>query len=340
VLVTDPGPGQEFFFWQDLLHVVFIHGAVRKLFAAYGRTLSAVVHAASGKHPPPAPGFDAATVLLDELAVAPSMISHDVLAPAESALADAVLGHDCLEQQGQTKTGETVTLKMELQPLTNYVLDITATPPAGDALHPLFRRMFSTSRYPTMAALGAAVAGTPVRHRRVADPLPLTQLGAGLMGAPPVQVAETTFESALRQLRWGDLGRLAQPKVTVIWSDGVAGNPPQPAALLIESPEPLWRWWPKPTDVSDAAGTRRYQLAPEMWLDLVETPAAGALVSRFVTTAGGGRTLVVLAPGARGGTLQLALRRRHRPLIEGDSNVETAALISAALAAAPWEIAP
>ncbi|MEA2459623.1 MAG: hypothetical protein QOC95_2595, partial [Thermoleophilaceae bacterium] len=53
VLATDPGPAEEFFFYDDPLRVVFSTSATRKLFEEYGPALSAVARAASGKHPDP-----------------------------------------------------------------------------------------------------------------------------------------------------------------------------------------------------------------------------------------------------------------------------------------------
>src|SRR5213079_929685 len=103
--------------------------------------------------------------------------------------------------------------------------------------------------------------------------------------------------------RWGDLSRIVAPRVTVIWQDGQGANPPQPVALLLETLEPLWRFRGVPEEVPDDTGTRHYKLKSEPWLDVVEVINAGPLVSRFVFSAGGGRTLVLLGPNARGAML-------------------------------------
>jgi hypothetical protein len=337
VLTTDPGSDEGFFFWGDPLRVVFVHGAVRKLFGAYEtRELSAVVRAASGKHPPAVPGFDPSNVKLSQTVTGIQTAPLTVMTPYEASLRTAVAGRDCIDtSQGQDRH-EKITLKLKLNPSTNYVLDIVADPPADDGVHPLFRRNFSTSRYESAAALAAAVAGNGVQHRRVSNATPLLQCGSGLPTSAPVQVADMDLEAALRAVRWGDLARPSTPRTTVIWLDGASGSPPQPIAVLIETPEPLWRWRDTPQGVTDA-GTQRYIMGPTVWLDVIETPDATPLVIRFVSSAGGGRTLVVLAPNARGAVLKLALRRTNSPLIEGDKAVETVQLIAASLTAAPWE---
>lgn len=337
VMATDPVPAEDFFFYDDPLRVVFATNATRKLYKAYGRDLFAVVKAASGQHPQPAPGFDAARVRLSDAAVAPKGIVAMAMTPFESSLRAAVADQPCVNAGNVTDRHERITLKLKLEPLTGYLLDLEAQPAASDPSYPMFRRHFSTSRYAGMAALAAAVAQTAVQHRRVADASPLTALAARNPGTPVLPLRDLELEQTLRALRWGDLARPAGPRLTVIWQDGAGGAPPRPFALLLETPEPLWRWRQVPVEVTDSHGTRRYQLQPQPWLDVVETPAGGPLVSRFVHSTDGGRTLVMLQPAARGGTLTLALRRTHHPLFEGDQAAETAALAAITLAMAPWE---
>ncbi|AIQ11505.1 hypothetical protein [Paenibacillus durus] len=337
VLATDPGPVQNFFFYGDPLRVVFATNATRKLFKVYNQELFAVVKAASGKHPQAAPGFDAAVAKLGNSVFPPLGIAAVAMTPFESSLREALAGQPCLNVSNQTAAHERVTLKMKLEPLTDYILDLEARPSAAAPVHPMFRRHFSTSRYESMEALAADVNKTQVQHRRIASTAPLAMLAAQNPGPSVLQVSDLDIENALRRARWGDLARLVSPHLTVIWKDGALGTPPQPFALLIETTEPLWRWRDVPQEVTDSHGTRRYQLQPVTWLDVIETPAGVRLVSRFVRSSGGGRTLVVLKPSARGGTLSLALRRTYHILFEGYTAVKTASLTTVSLAMAPWE---
>jgi hypothetical protein len=230
---------------------------------------------------------------------------------------------------------------MKLEPLTDYILDLETEPPIGDPLYPPFRRHFSTSRYASVAELAADVARATVQQRRIADPALLAELAARNSGSPVLQISDQEFEQALRALRWGDLARPAAPRVTLIRRDAA---PPftfsGPAAVLLETPEPLWRWRAVPQEVTDRHGTRRYQLRPQAWLDVVETPSDGQRVLRFVHSTSGDRTLVMLQPTAlvSGGTLSLALRRAHHPLFEGEPAPAPAPLCTITLhIKAPWE---
>ncbi len=338
VLATAPAAAQNYFFYGEPLLVVFATNATRKLFQAYGnRDLFAVVKAASGKHPPVAPGFDAAKVNVAMSLIAPESIAAVAITPFESALRSALVDHDCIDLEQGTLRQERITLQMKLEPLTDYILDLETQPAASPSAYPMFRRHFSTSRYASMRALADDVAQAPLQHRRVANPTLLRDLTAQSPGSLILSVRNLEFEAALRGARWGDLVRRAQPRVTVLWLDGVGGAAPKPLAVLLETPEPLWRWRDIPAEVTDAHGVQRYQLQPQAWLAVVETPAGESLVARFVHATDGGRTLVVLKPNTRGSTLALALRRSHHQLFEGDTTAENATLVTASLAMAPWE---
>jgi hypothetical protein len=334
VLATDPAAAQGAFFWGDPIRVVFATPAVRALYGAYGRELFAVVRAASGREPAPADGFDPNDVSLTATLAQAEQLSAFAITPWESALGEVVAELPCLEVAGESVRHERHTLTMQLEPNTDYVLDLEARP-AGDAL-PAFRRHFSTGRYQSAQALAAAVNGAAVHHRHLARPAPLADLGAGVFAGGVALVRDLELERALRDVGWGDLARPAEPRVTVTWRGG-AGETPQPVAVLIETPEPLWRQREVPKEVVDGTGTRRFQMVAEPWLDVVAAPAAAPLIQRLVRSTGGSRTLVVLSPGARGGRLDLLLRRLYHPLFEGNRPADSWPLFTADLTNAPWE---
>ena len=331
VLVTDPAPYEDFFFWEDPLRVVFATNATRQLYAAYGRELFAVVKAASGHHPAPTPGkFDAARVALAGTVVQPQGIPAEVVTPWESALGTVLPDLDCLPEIQETDRHEINTLTLQLEPRTAYVLDLETDRSADGSL---YRLHFNTSRYATMQVMAQDLAAAPVRHRRLASAAPLTALGTLPPGERCLTVRDLDLENALRAAQWGDLARPTQPRATVIWDDSV---PPQPVAVLLETPEPLWRWRPVPQEVPDDAGTRRFELVPQCWLDVEET-AGGDVVAQFVVTTGGSRALILLWPPARGNALYLDLRRHHHRLFERDTTVQTVPLLNVPLGMAPWE---
>ncbi len=334
VLATAPGAGEQFVFHREPLRVVFATNAVRRLFNAYGPDvdLYAVARGASGDHPAPAPAFA-------NTSDTPPL----VLMPFTAALSAAAASQPCVS--GNLSGHLRTTLELPLDPVTDYVLDVQIGQSTSPPLYPLFRQSFTTSRYESFSALAAAVQQAMAQpgHRRVADADPLTGLATG-RGSAPLQVADVAFEQALQTVGWGEYNRPGDPRVTLIWRDPpTAGQHYAPVAVLIETPEPLWRTRDVPAEVSDPVGTRRFALQARPWLSVVETPAAGSVLSRLVHTTEGARTLVILAPAVAqaGGTLALALARAHHELFEGDNLVEMAGLGQLPLpTAAPWEVGP
>jgi hypothetical protein len=92
-----------------------------------------------------------------------------------------------------------------------------------------------------------------------------------------------------------------------------------------------------PKEVVDVSGTKRFQMVAEPWLDVLAAPAAAPLIQRLVRSTEGSRTLVLLSPGARGGSLELTLRRLYHPLFEGSRLADSWPLVKAGLTNAPWE---
>jgi hypothetical protein len=127
----------------------------------------------------------------------------------------------------------------------------------------------------------------------------------------------------------------------MIWQDG-AGGPPQPFALFLETTESHWRTRGVPKllrqPAGDPNGVQRYQMVEQAWLDLVETSAGPARVSRFIHTTDGARTFAFLQPGSRGSTLKVSLRRSRHPLFEAfESDAAPEDFASIDLTKAPWE---
>jgi hypothetical protein len=244
---------------------------------------------------------------------------------------------ECVTEVKDNNRHEQILLTLELDPLTNYVFDITTNPDSPASTSPMFRRSFSTSCYESASALAASVKNATPQHRFLEDVSPLVKLSSDHPGAAAIQVSDLDLEMALRSAQWGDLGPITQPQVSVIWQDGGAGKLPLPAAVLIGTTEPLWRQRQMPVEVTDNDQVKRFILQPATLLEVADTSASGPLAARFISSPGGGRTLVLLAAGARGGELKLALNRHHDPLFELNSNLETVALLNMSLAAAPWE---
>ena len=338
VLATSPSPDDSAFFTKDPIRIAFATNATRRMFQAYGRELFAVVKAASGRHPTAAAGFDAAETPLAGTRTPLINRSPLVESPFLGALRDLAAALPCVNRNAQTAAHEIVTLNLQLEPRTEYILDLEARPLDGDPSQPMFRRNFATSRYADLAAFAAELSGTPLGHRALTDPAPLVNLGAagGLVAA----ITDIEFETALRAVRWGDLKRSTAPRITVIWNTGAA---PQPVAIYLEATEPFWRfhgipeWVPAPADAPDDA--RRTELVPHPWLEFVET-AGASHIARFLRSTDGARTLALLKPGSRGGSAGISFRRTGHPLFEGHSNSTLVTAATIALIRAPWEETP
>jgi hypothetical protein len=307
---------------------------------AYGRDLFAVVKAASGKQPPASSDFDPARVQLELAVNPPKSLAAIAITPFEGALREAVEHQSCIDREFKRNRHELCTLKMQLEPCTEYILDLEASPAVGNSAYPMLRFNFTTSRYADMQAFAADVAGAEVMHRHLANPVALTAFASANPGTPVLAVSDAEFENALRAVRWGDLKRPTTPRVTMIWHGG-GGAPPQPFALFIETTEPQWRTRGVPELVlsspGDPDGIKHYRMVQRPWLDLTESSAGPARVSRFVHSTDGARTLAILKPGVRGGTLKISLRRLPHPLFEGGGATTVALLATVDLTKAPWE---
>jgi hypothetical protein len=320
VMTTAPGQAEEHVFYKDPVIVVFSTPATRKLFKAYRRTLSAVVRAASGKRMQAPGSWDT--------------IPPFARLPFESSLLSAMIGQTCVHPH-DAAAHEQMKVTVPLDPTTEYLLDIEASPAASRPEYPLFQRRFNTSRYPSMEVFAADVKAAPVIDRAIGDLAPLTALVPAAPGAK-VAITDQAFQELLRTLRWGDLTRPAQPRRTVIWAKAPGASAFGAVAVLLETPEPVWRFRDTPAELLDADGTKRWQLSPTPWLEVADSPA----VRGFIRSTDGGRTLALLVPqiAVGGGTVALSLRRIHHPMLEGDVAAPVAELLAEVLRPrATWE---
>ncbi|TXH47433.1 MAG: hypothetical protein E6Q92_00595 [Burkholderiaceae bacterium] len=348
VLATDPAEDDEAMFCADPIRIVFTSQAVRRLYAAYGARLVASVRAASGNHPR-GDAFDPklrAFPLSDaHVATAPAQ----VVKPFQSMLTEAITGPDggdgrrvlqCLPfEEVQTDPHEVVTLPLELEPLTGYVVDLKVIGKNGRALledspQPALRRSFTTSRYRSHSDFAADLKSTPVQHAFVPTPDALAALGQGSPAGALVQVADLALETALRGAGLPVAPPPRQPRVTVLWTQGAGAA--QPIGVLLDATEPLWRSRAVPKEEIARDGRRSHRLAPVPWLELREA-GVDAIVARFVRGAGAARVLIVLQPAARERHLKLALRRMNHVLFEGRSSHDDQPALDVRLASAPWE---
>jgi len=246
----------------------------------------------------------------------------------------------------------TSTVNVELQPLMAYTLDIESRPadpnappedlPADQPAYPLARFNFATSRYATMAELARELQSEIVRHRLLKGPL--SELAASPAGDPIQVVPDQLIEIALTGAGETALPAPDRTRVTLYWVPGSGGGF-TPHAVLIDAAEPLWRTRDEPglETVPDQSDDRfkRAVLQQVPALEITELSEAGPLLSHYVRSPAGTRTLAFLPsgfipPGPDGVRLTLGLRRPASALYQLNEQVETFTDIGLT-PIAPWE---
>lgn len=337
LLDTNPGMGDAGVFCREPLRVTLATKNVVRLFEAYAHRLEVTVLAASGHHPAPPGGGAPGSPVVVPVDIGGVLQQRDnavVLTPWEQAVGDLVDRLECIESAGVTREVEEIILGYQLEPLTDYLLDIHAVPTGGGPRRRVHRANFTTSRFDDLDHLASWIAPAPIEHRVVTDTAPLDLLPAAPTGP-----------------EWDDAVQAAglpvpltpgAPRVEVWWS---ADPVPQPVAVVVESSEPLVRDRVMPVRVTAPADavdpTHEWWAArPVTWLDVRVAPGAGPGV---VSTArdrivgpGGTRVMVPLAANQRGTRLTLELVVVPDPLAADPARSVT--IVDVTLTGAPWEV--
>jgi large repetitive protein len=292
ILATTPDSDQPLHFADDQVQVVFNDSSAVQLFEAYGKQLRAVVRKANGNHPPDEPPLNAGAL---------TAVRGAILTPYEDTLRQVIASSElaCIHIP-PSESHQVFTVPVPLDRATAYTLEIQTQdppPPGIGPRVPLFRISFTTSRFRTSAELAGQVQTALPVHRVLRAPVaPLSDV-----------TTDKDLEDALMAAGLDALPPPTQPGFTYLWQTAPAGF--TLAAVLIDSPEPLWRLRPEPaliTDPSDAGDIQHWALAPTMWLEIVENGTSS--VAQFVRPPGGARTLMILKPGATDANLVL---RQH-----------------------------
>jgi hypothetical protein len=143
-------------FSLDPVAFIFNDASVVQLFKAFGRTLTAVLRKANGNHPDERPAID-----LPSLHPTKGVIGT----PYATTMSDLVLELPCVPGIVEIETHQVFTVDIPLERGTSYILDIESTPPCDDAITPLFRTAFTTSRYMGAAELATLVQAGFVEER-------------------------------------------------------------------------------------------------------------------------------------------------------------------------------
>lgn len=349
ILCSAPSMGDAGIFWRDPIRIALSSQKVVDLFRAYNEELRVVVRSASGRHPPP-PGGGArgASVTLPvgltpsggAVSVTDAGAVLNIMTPWQEAVTELLDSLPCTPDSGSRTYPVLVTLLYELEPLTDYILDIAAVPigsPEGTAGRRVYRVNFTTSRFGALEEMAKLVRYAAVEPGLISNPSGLASLAAKPLG----NVLDNAFVAA----GLGVPEAPRYPRVQVLWSGDAI---PQPVAVVVECSEPLWRQRPMPakvsgpTDATDPLHTW-WKAIKSDWLAFEvssRAPVAGAPpranVIRLVHAPGSARAVALLAPNARGRELVLDLVVKA-DLLAGTSD-QTALALSVLLARAPWEV--
>ena len=328
VLDTNPGDTEGAAFCDDPVRVTFATQKVADLFDAYGYRLALVLHGSSGRHPnvaaPPTTGSLPSKHLLTPGINGTAGLRVD--SPFVQAVRELAAELPCIPP-GSKSEHDSVVLPYELDPETNYLIDIVREPKAGGPDEIVFRHEFTTSRFRSLSAFAGSVRNVVAEHRSVPF--------AGPFAALPERPTGPALDQAFMDAGLDAFGVPRYPRIVVLWStDGT----PQPVAVVIDANEALWRSRmapqlvttpPNPQDPTAA----HWALRPFDWLT-VDTSGTAAVRAR-VRGPGGQRAVIALQPGQRGRSLAVTLARAADPV--SGTGAENVALANVTFDRAPWE---
>ncbi|MFS2020924.1 hypothetical protein ACEN88_30645, partial [Massilia sp. CT11-108] len=279
VLMTLPEEGESHVFGQEPLSFVFATNDVSHLYAAYGKKLQVRIKAASFRRPASTPAvphpFPINADTLDD-------VKGGLLSPWEESVREVLQedgGKPCVDFEAEMVRHSKVTVPIPLDPCTDYVVDIESVDedaPENTVGERVLRRSFSTSAYGTLGEFANTFLGTRPEHRYVEAGRIATLSSTFASHAP--QGSE--LDEAMIAAGLGPMGTPTAPRVVALWEQADPAQPPQPVAVIVDSPEPLHRTRLVPTKVTDPvpSAPERYEMLPVTWLQLAQMPGAPDVV--------------------------------------------------------------
>jgi hypothetical protein len=339
VLVALPGEAEKHYFAAETVRVVFATNNVGLIYQAYGKKLQARLRPSSYV---PVPST-AAVPHPFPLSVAHLVpVKASVLSPWEGSVQQIVMDTaPCVAISGERIRHSMVTIPIPLDLYTDYLIDIEMIDAGAEDGTPgtrVWRGSFSTGGFATAADFARSFQVNKVNHRGVhTDDLgKLQAIGPSFVSRAP---QGDELDAALTTAGLPALPVPKQPGVTVFWDPDAPV--PQPAALLVDASEPMWRDRPIPTQVTDPgpSASKRYELRSQPWLELAQG-GGDDIVDFIVPAPGGQRALVTLKPGSRGKRIVLALKRvaHTEPYLDGSGATDQLyTILDMTLGTAPWE---
>ncbi len=338
LLCSLPAEKESHVFGHEALKIIFATNDIDKLFGAYNKVLRARLKAASFRQvdepgvPHPLP-IDATTL---------ENVQAHILSPFEAVLEDIVSSTaPCIPIDENRVRHSSLSIPIPLDPYTDYVLDIEAVDIGADPTtvgSRVLRRAFSTGAFHSTEAFADDFAGTATEHRAVTP---------GVMQAMGTKFSSRAAEGAEFDQALMDAGleAMAVPgysRVIIFWEQATPETTPQPAALLLDASEPIYRTRALPTEVTsdDPVPITRIELVERAWLTLEESSGGGHIVDHIVYAPGRQRALITFKAGSRSKVLGLDLVRRAftEPYLDGAGATDRRfQIVAETLRQAPWE---
>lgn len=315
VLFTTPQADMRYHFKDDPVQLYLNDESAIQLFKAYGITLLAKVLKANGAHPvvdPPKMKLD--TGNLSQVKKVKGAIQTPYLHTLEEVIKDKL---PCIADSGQREEHVVFAVGVDLLLNTEYTVEIVRQgdvidPNSNTYRTPLYKLAFRTSRYANAEAFGKGIQTAYSTTKLMKENLAVLNN----------ECTEAGLQTALLNAGLPALAAADNIALSLLWSSKVVAGVLVNAleALLIDTPEPLWRKRPYPateTIVADSGNVKRWVMQDKPELELVEGTDT-SVVQTFSHTGGGSRTIVYLKPDARGKKIHLQLKKHLFTHVEAE----------------------
>jgi hypothetical protein len=327
VLCGAPDLNEKYVFYQDPVQILFNDNSIIQLFGKYGYQLKMNLHAADG-FPEPSMGAPVGTSPVPGIGQA----TYDAMLELTKSGALPCIG-SATQYQNQMFTAP-----VQLRPLMAYTLDLVTSPAqtvTDPTILPLYRRAFSTSKYPSMTALAKDLGVCVVKHRALKSKLGFP-LAAGKTVVPDQDIQDK-FMAAGEQA----LPPPSQNCIVIYWAQNAGTGPYLPHAILLDCTEPLWRARAEPTfqqaDPNDPS-FKMVTISAATALEVREITSSA--IGGFIVSPSGTRTIAMFAngfvPQPQGTKVTLALHRPSSAFYSLAQRTDNIVILPIA-PAAPWE---
>ena len=280
MMCSTPEDGEHHYFGELPIHIVFNSPDVGRIYEAYGKRLQVQLRAASFRPLPSTPSVPHPFPLTPaNLKPVPA----SVLSPWE-AIAVEQLTDSCVPISGTRVRHTMTTLPIPLEPFTDYVLDIQMVDtgaPENAVGTVVWRIGFSTGRFATIDKFAQSFQLERVLHR-FSKPNLVQAIGAQPWAVNP---QGNQLDVAMTGAGLEPMGVPEAPRVVVFWE--TTGPDPQPAAVLVDASEPMWRSRQIPEEIVDPnpPHASRYELTSVEWLKLEQEAGGDAIVDKIIKAA-------------------------------------------------------